>query len=220
MLGLVLLHAPGPVDQGQLVGVDVQVRHDRARLGIGRRSGEELPLDEVALRAGGRQLCVLSEDDAEGVATRGSVERADYLYLLDDKHRLVRLDAATNDTKPDLVPGALGEGDAQLKSVGVSRDEDMAAGVGLDGKNLYVGALVAGGPLGDPELTSAGKTADERLSGEDLRRIWPILVPADRAAGFLLLEPDDAESFFTAPSRAHRHSPNSAPDRRCPNGAP
>ncbi|MEU8754072.1 LpqB family beta-propeller domain-containing protein [Streptomyces chartreusis] len=121
-------------------------------------------VDEVALRAGGRQLCVLSEDDAEGVATRGSVERADYLYLLDDKHRLVRLDAATNDTKPDLVPGALGEGDAQLKSVGVSRDEDMAAGVGLDGKNLYVGALVAGGPLGDPELTSAGKTADERLS--------------------------------------------------------
>jgi magnesium transporter len=39
-------------------------------------------------------------------------------------------------------------------------------------------------------------TADERLSAEDLRRIWPILIPGDRAAGFLLLEADEAESFF------------------------
>ncbi|MER7377701.1 LpqB family beta-propeller domain-containing protein [Streptomyces lanatus] len=121
-------------------------------------------VDEVVLKAGGRQLCTSNGEQAEAVATRGSVERADYLYLLDDKHRLVRLAAATNGTSPDPVPGALGDGGTQLKSAAVSRDEDMAAGVGLDGKNLYVGALVAGGPLGDPELTSAGKTEDERLS--------------------------------------------------------
>ncbi|MFJ8540396.1 LpqB family beta-propeller domain-containing protein [Streptomyces sp. NPDC093591] len=121
-------------------------------------------VDEVELKAGGRQRCTLGERDAEGVATRGSVERADYLYFLDAKHRLVRLAAATKDTTPDPVPGALGEGDAQLGSVAVSRDEDMAAGVGLNGKELYVGALVSGGPLGEPELTSAGPTADERLS--------------------------------------------------------
>ncbi|MGN9756160.1 LpqB family beta-propeller domain-containing protein [Streptomyces sp. SD31] len=121
-------------------------------------------VDEVELKAGGRQLCALREKDAEEVATRGSAERADYLYFLDAKHRLVRLAAATKDTTPDPVPGALGEGDAQLGSVAVSRDEDMAAGVGLDGKELYVGALVSDGPLGEPELTSAGPTADERLS--------------------------------------------------------
>ncbi|MFE5819426.1 LpqB family beta-propeller domain-containing protein [Streptomyces sp. NPDC056479] len=121
-------------------------------------------VDEVELRAGGRQLCALTEDRAEAVAARGSVERADYLYFLDDKHRLVRLAAATNGTNPDPVPGALGEGERQLESVAVSRDEAMAAGVGLDGRNLYVGALVAGGPLGDPELTSAGPTDEERLS--------------------------------------------------------
>ncbi|MFI6015569.1 LpqB family beta-propeller domain-containing protein [Streptomyces sp. NPDC051243] len=119
---------------------------------------------KVELTAGGNSLCTLREDQAEAVATRGSVERADYLYFLDAKHRLVRLAADTNDTHPDPVPGALGEGEKQLGSVAVSRDEDMAAGVGLDGKELYVGALVSGGPLGDPELTSEGGTPEERLS--------------------------------------------------------
>jgi magnesium transporter len=36
----------------------------------------------------------------------------------------------------------------------------------------------------------------DRLSLEDLRRIWPILSPEDRAAGFQLLDPDDAQAFF------------------------
>ncbi|WP_031487639.1 LpqB family beta-propeller domain-containing protein [Streptomyces bicolor] len=121
-------------------------------------------VDEVELTAGGRQLCTLREDQAEAVVTRGSVERADYLYFLDAKHRLVRLAAATNDTHPDPVPGPLGEGEKQLGSVAVSRDEDMAAGVGLDGKEMYVGALASGGPVGEPELTSEGRTPEERLS--------------------------------------------------------
>ncbi|MFH0518700.1 LpqB family beta-propeller domain-containing protein [Streptomyces sp. M41] len=121
-------------------------------------------VDEIVLEADDRQLCALTEDQAEAVAMRGSMERAEYLYFLDDEHRLVRLAAATNDTSADPVPGALGEGERNLRSVAVSRDEDMAAGVGLDGKNLYVGALVSGGQLGEPELTSAGKTAEERLS--------------------------------------------------------
>ncbi len=121
-------------------------------------------VDEVQLEARGRQLCELREDQAEEIAARGSVQRATYLYFLDDKHRLARLAAATNDTDPEPVPGALGEGETQLKSVAVSRDEDMAAGVGLDGKNLYVGALMSGGPLGEPELTSAGPSTEERLT--------------------------------------------------------
>ncbi|MGC9536346.1 LpqB family beta-propeller domain-containing protein [Streptomyces sp. UG1] len=121
-------------------------------------------VDEVALKAGGRQLCALDENGAEDIATRGSVESANYLYFLDAEHRLVRLAAAGNGTAPEPVPGALGEGDTQLRSVAVSRGEDMAAGVGLDGKHLYVGALVSGGPLGGPELSSAGKTEGERFS--------------------------------------------------------
>ncbi len=121
-------------------------------------------VDELVLESGDRQLCALTDEDAEAVAVRGSVGPAEYLYFLDDEHRLVRLAAATNDTQPDPAPGALGEGERELRSVAVSRDESMAAGVGLDGRNLYVGALVSGGPLGEPELTSAGKGAEEGLS--------------------------------------------------------
>jgi hypothetical protein len=121
-------------------------------------------VDEVVLRAGGRQLCALTEDRAEAVATRASAKRADYLYFLDAEQRLMRLAAAVSGTQPDPVPGVLGEGGTDLKSVAVSRDEDMVAGVGLDGRNLYVGALVSGAQLGEPELTSKGPTAQQRLS--------------------------------------------------------
>lgn len=161
-----------PDDQNRLT---VQLNDKAARVGLTQCKEMAAQLlftlqnltptvDEVDLRSAGRQLCSLTEQDAEAVAARGSVERADYLYFLNADHRLVRLPAATSDTEPDPVPGALGDGDVQLKSVGVSRDEDMAAGVGLDGKNLYVGALVSGGPLGDPELSSAGPRAEQRLS--------------------------------------------------------
>jgi hypothetical protein len=121
-------------------------------------------VDEVELRAGGRQLCTLTEGDAVGVAQRGSVERAEYLYFVDAKHRLVRIPAAINETTPDPVPGALGEGSVELRSVAVARDEDSAAGVSRDGKELYVGSLASAGSLGDPVLTSQGKTPEDRLS--------------------------------------------------------
>lgn len=120
-------------------------------------------VDEVELQAGGKQLCALKEKEADGVAMRGSVQEPEYLYFVDGKHRLVRIEAG-RDASPDPVPGALGEGDTDLRSVAVSRDEHTAAGVGIDGKALYVGSLVSGASLGDPVLVSAGKTADDRLT--------------------------------------------------------
>jgi hypothetical protein len=121
-------------------------------------------VDEVELRAGGRQLCELTGGRAEAVAVRASRERADSLYFVDVKHRLVRIEAGTGDKTPDPVPGALGEGNAELRSVAVSRDEDSAAGVSRDGKDLYVGSMASGGSLGDPVVSSEGKSEDERLS--------------------------------------------------------
>lgn len=123
-------------------------------------------VDEVELQSGGKQLCFLDEDRADAVATRGSVQRPEYLYFVDGKHRLVRFEAGpgVSGASPDPVPGALGEGDKDLRSVAVSRDEHTAAGVGIDGKALYVGSLVSGGSLGDPVLVSDGKTADDRLT--------------------------------------------------------
>ncbi|MFI6465247.1 LpqB family beta-propeller domain-containing protein [Streptomyces sp. NPDC050538] len=120
-------------------------------------------VDKVELQAAdGAQLCVYNESSADTLASHGAVSRPGYLYFLDDKHRVVRMPG--NGMHADPVPGALGEGVKQLRSVAVSRDEETGAGVGLDGKSLYVGSMVSGASLGDPVLTSQGKTEDDRLT--------------------------------------------------------
>ncbi|MFF3893011.1 LpqB family beta-propeller domain-containing protein [Streptomyces sp. NPDC001812] len=121
-------------------------------------------VDEVELRAAGKKLCSLTQEATKTVADRGSLNHPDYLYFIDEEHRLVRIVAGGNATQPEPVPGALGEGTARLRSVAVARDEHAAAGVALDGKSLYVGSLAPGGSLGEPVLTSAGKSEDDRLT--------------------------------------------------------
>ncbi|MGA5900720.1 LpqB family beta-propeller domain-containing protein [Streptomyces venetus] len=121
-------------------------------------------VDEVELRADGAELCSLTQEAADAAAFRSSVRRPDYLYFVDAKDRLVRIPAGSADPEPDQAPGALGEGDTALRSVAVSRDEHSAAGVGLDGRSLYVGSLVSGGSLGEPLLRSQGRTEQDRLT--------------------------------------------------------
>jgi hypothetical protein len=121
-------------------------------------------VDEVDLRAGDTRLCSLTEDRAAAVAARGSARHPDYLYFVDGEQRVVRLPAGSSATRAEPVPGALGSGEAKLRSVAVSRDEHDAAGVGLDGGSLYVTSLVSGGALGERVLASRGPSEDERLS--------------------------------------------------------
>ncbi|MET9394721.1 LpqB family beta-propeller domain-containing protein [Streptomyces sp. NPDC006624] len=121
-------------------------------------------VDEVELRAGGTELCTLTQDAADAAAVRSSARHPDYLYFLDGKDRLVRLPAGSDDSEADPAPGALGEGETALRSVAVSRDERSAAGVSLDGRSLYVGSLVSGGSLGEPVLRSQGGSEAERLT--------------------------------------------------------
>jgi hypothetical protein len=121
-------------------------------------------VDEVGLRAGGSELCSLTQGEADAAATRSSARQPDYLYFVDGEHRLVRIPAGNSGTKPDPAPGALGEGETALRSVAVSRDEHTAAGVSLDGRSLYVGSLVSGGSLGEPVLRSQGRAEKNRLT--------------------------------------------------------
>ncbi|NEA62186.1 LpqB family beta-propeller domain-containing protein [Streptomyces sp. SID12488] len=124
-------------------------------------------VDEVALqRANGTQLCLLDKDRAEIVAARGVVQHPEFQYFIDGKHRLVRVAGDSLEAAADVtpVPGALGEGEKQLRSAAVSRDEDSAAGVSADGAMLYVASLVSGGSLGEPVLTSQGATKADRLT--------------------------------------------------------
>ncbi|MFE7650419.1 LpqB family beta-propeller domain-containing protein [Streptomyces phaeoluteigriseus] len=121
-------------------------------------------VDEVEVRAGGKQLCSLTEDRAAAVAERGAEHRPDYLYFIDARHRLVRMTNAGDSARSEPVPGTLGDGTKALRSVAVARDEHSAAGVALDGKTLYVTSTVAGNSLGDPVLQSKGKTETDRLT--------------------------------------------------------
>ncbi|WP_328363513.1 LpqB family beta-propeller domain-containing protein [Streptomyces sp. NBC_00445] len=121
-------------------------------------------VDEVELKSGDTQLCTLTEDSADGVAARGEVRRTEYLYFVDGKKRLVRMAADSSDKQSEAVPGALGEGDVELRSVAVARDESRAAAVSADGKSLYVGSMVASGSLGEAVLRSAGGSVEDRLT--------------------------------------------------------
>ncbi|WP_376770536.1 LpqB family beta-propeller domain-containing protein [Streptomyces physcomitrii] len=123
-------------------------------------------IEEVKLlRSDGRQLCPpLREDDAEAAAPHRTAGQARYQYFLDGQRRLVRLFGTSTGHKAEPVPGAFGEGGRKLRAAAVSREEDKAAGVSLDGRSLYVGSLVQGAELGEPVISSSAKAEDNRLT--------------------------------------------------------
>lgn len=122
-------------------------------------------LESVELQGpGGHQLCDLTEERAESAAWHASAQRPEYLYFLDGKHRLVRLPTESAGTSAVPVPGPLGEGEKELQSVAVSRDEHTVAGVGADGKALYVTSPASSSSLGEAVVSSQGATATDRLT--------------------------------------------------------
>ncbi|MET8832231.1 LpqB family beta-propeller domain-containing protein [Streptomyces sp. NPDC004610] len=148
-------------------------------------------IDQIELRSGTSQLCSLSEEGADEVAARGSAEQPGYLYFLDGDHRLVRLPSNSKTTTAEAVPGTLGEGGRELRSVAVSRDENQAAGVGIDGKGLFLSSLDAQEPPPEPLVISRGKTETDRLTAPS----WDIhgdlwIADRDPKNARLLLFPD------------------------------
>ncbi|MEU3795309.1 LpqB family beta-propeller domain-containing protein [Streptomyces fructofermentans] len=122
-------------------------------------------IDEVEIqRSDGTQSCVLTDKRAEIYVAHGPAKRAEYEYFIDGEKRLVRIPAAGSEQDPEPVPGALGKGDKALRSAAVSRDEDTAAGVSLDGRSLFVGSLASGGSLGEAVVRSKATSEDDGLS--------------------------------------------------------
>ncbi|MFI6276222.1 LpqB family beta-propeller domain-containing protein [Streptomyces sp. NPDC050988] len=122
-------------------------------------------IDEVELqRSDGTQSCALGANKAEIYVAHGPAKRAEYEYFIDGEKRLVRIASTGSEQEPEPVPGALGDGDKALRSAAVSRDEDSAAGVSLDGRSLYVGSLASGGSLGEPVLRSKAKSENDGLT--------------------------------------------------------
>ncbi|MFI9242168.1 LpqB family beta-propeller domain-containing protein [Streptomyces sp. NPDC053086] len=122
-------------------------------------------LESVELRGtGDDRLCELTDERAESEAWHGSSKHPEYVYFIDGKRRVVRVPTASTGTGSVPVPGPLGEGGKGLRSVAVSRDEHTAAGVGDEGRSLYVTSLAAGGSFDEPLVTSAGATPAGRLA--------------------------------------------------------
>jgi len=163
-----------PDDQGRLrVPLNARADHVRstecdemaAQLLFTLRDLTPTGVGEVELqRSNGTQLCALKSNQAQNIASHGTAKKPEYQYFVDAKGRLVRVPSESTQMGPEQVPGALGEGTKALRSAAVTRDEDRAAGVSGDGRDLYVGSLVSGSSLGESLVHSASATQKEGLS--------------------------------------------------------
>ncbi|MQY15725.1 Lipoprotein LpqB [Streptomyces sp. RB5] len=130
------------------------------------QNGFAARLSEVAVRAGGSQLCVLTEDAAGQYATE-RLTRADEhprYYYIDDEQRLMRVPAG--DGEAAVVSGPFQDGKAKIQSVAVSRDEEQVAAVAAGGGVLYSTGLGSSAVLGKPLLRSqAAPGGDPAVSG-------------------------------------------------------
>nr|WP_169749727.1 LpqB family beta-propeller domain-containing protein [Streptomyces aureocirculatus] len=130
---------------------------------------QDLPssgVEQVELQQrNGSRLCVLGKDRAETVAPHRTADLPAYQYFVDDKRQLVRMPGnAGSDAGPEPVTGPFGDGEQPLRSAAVSRDEERAAGVSLDGRRLFTSSVVSKGPLGSPELRSRAKSEKDGFS--------------------------------------------------------
>ncbi|WP_189216682.1 MULTISPECIES: LpqB family beta-propeller domain-containing protein [Streptomyces] len=122
-------------------------------------------VDEVELQGPeGKKLCSLGEDRTDAVAAHGAGNDPEFEYFIAEDKRLVRMPVRSSAPAPEAVPGALGAGDMSFRSAAVARDEDRAAGVSLDGSDLYVGSLATASSLGEPVVHSEGQTEGDRLT--------------------------------------------------------
>ncbi|GKQ36710.1 LpqB family beta-propeller domain-containing protein [Streptomyces sp. A012304] len=167
------VNALAPDDQNKLT---VPLNDKAARIGHGKCDEMAAQLlftlqsltptvDEIALRADGKELCSLTEERATAVAERGAETRPEYLYFIDNRHRLLRTpNNGSHSASAEPVPGALGDGSKALRSVAVDRDEHDAAGIALDGKALYVTSTTLSSTIDAPVLQSKGRTETDRLT--------------------------------------------------------
>ncbi|MGX1757701.1 LpqB family beta-propeller domain-containing protein [Streptomyces lydicus] len=134
-------------------------------------------ISEVELQDNsGNSLCSLSQEQAEqDFAPSPGTGHSGKEYFIDADHKVVGMSDSA--TEPTPVHGPFGTGKTPLRSVAISRGEDIAAGVSGDGRSLYVAPLEDGIERGDPLVTSTGsaKNPDMGLtapSWDGLGDLW------------------------------------------------
>nr|WP_229852833.1 LpqB family beta-propeller domain-containing protein [Streptomyces albospinus] len=124
----------------------------------------------------GSSLCTLTQDQADrDFAAPARSGRSAKEYFIDAQHRVVAISDSA--TEPTPIRGPFGTGKTPLRSVAISRGENVAAGVSSDGRSLYVAGMEDGIERSGPLLSSASttKNADEGLtapSWDGLDDLW------------------------------------------------
>jgi hypothetical protein len=123
------------------------------------------------LRADGSTACTLGSTEAQTYGPENLVGPATHQYYIDsDQHRLRELTADT--TKADPVTGPFGANKANLDSVAVRRDEQMAAGVRSNGRQLVVSSLINDEQFHAPVVSSAVKDGLSTPSWDGFGDLW------------------------------------------------
>ncbi|MCX5391036.1 LpqB family beta-propeller domain-containing protein [Streptomyces sp. NBC_00094] len=117
------------------------------------------------LKSTGDPLCRLGKGQAaEFAADHGTVPKENP-YFVDAHGKLMKLEVGGEETdEPAEVPGPFGRGTTPLQSVAVDRGETRAAGVGTNGRDLFVSSITTEqDPLPAVLSSKAARPAD-RLS--------------------------------------------------------
>jgi hypothetical protein len=151
-------------------------------------------------RSDGTAVCTLGRDGAQAYAPGRVVGDTSQEYFVDAQHRVVALSSTAENAH--RVPGPLGDGRAQVRSVAVARDGRTAAGVRTDGRALYVAALSSGGAA-RTVLTSAAHDPGNGLtaaSWDGLGNLW--VADRDPARPRLLMWRDGRTTEVSVPNLA------------------
>ncbi|MEU1087784.1 LpqB family beta-propeller domain-containing protein [Streptomyces sp. NPDC005892] len=122
-------------------------------------------VEQVELESGQKVLCSLGAEEASEFAADGRSGAPVGPYFVDGG-KVQRIPGSTKgDGDPVPVTGPLGEGTRPMSAVGVSRDEEKAAGVTDDLSRLYVASIVEESELpAQPAVVSHAASVEDRLS--------------------------------------------------------
>ncbi|MFJ9433948.1 LpqB family beta-propeller domain-containing protein [Streptomyces sp. NPDC101490] len=139
-----------------------------------------------------RSLCRLGKGQAAEFAAVRTADRSENPYFVDEHGKLMML--VVGEKVPDRsaeLPGPLGKDTARLRSAAVDRGETKAAGVGENGRDLFVSSITTEQEPSPAILSSKGAKPDDRLSAPSWDRrgdLW--VADRDRSAPRLWMVPD------------------------------
>ena len=178
--------------KADLVGAQ-PCRRMAAQLLFTLRDLTSVRVEQVELQGStGQSLCRLGKGQAAEFAAVRDTERDESPYFVDEHHKLMMLDVGGKEANaPIEVPGPLGKGATRLRSVAVDRGETRAAGVGENGRDLFVSSITTEQEAAPAILSSKAAKPTDRLSAPSWGGrgdLW--IADRDPAAPQLWMVPD------------------------------